>query len=296
MTRNIHPVINIFLGLLRPFIYANFWVAGAVWALTRLTEFQWTQWRQAETLDKYSFFELNPSFAGLNAAGTLIVYGFARLFDSPGEDGLQSKISQWRLAMPKTAQLSMGLGVAYVAVWWALHGSWNLLYLYAGAIAVAALYPLPFILRKSGGGLRSIPGLKLVFVAAVWAYVTAVIPSVSAGTFTIGVFFERFWWTAALILPFDVRDMMVDQGSIRTLPHMIGPRNTVWLANLMLWFSFFIQIRLFQMSLAYTLVLYLLCSFIIVLANPKLGDLYYSLLIEGLPFLLLGLWVLSPYL
>ena len=296
MTRNIHPVINIFLGLLRPFIYANFWVAGAVWALTRLTEFQWTQWRQAETLDKYSFFELNPSFAGLNAAGTLIVYGFARLFDSPGEDGLQSKISQWRLAMPKTAQLSMGLGVAYVAVWWALHGSWNLMYLYAGAIAVAALYPLPFILRKSGGGLRSIPGLKLVFVAAVWAYVTAVIPSVSAGTFTIGVFFERFWWTAALILPFDVRDMMVDQGSIRTLPHMIGPRNTVWLANLMLWFSFFIQIRLFQMSLAYTLVLYLLCSFIIVLANPKLGDLYYSLLIEGLPFLLLGLWVLSPYL
>ena len=296
MTRNIHPVINIFLGLLRPFIYANFWVAGAVWALTRLTEFQWTQWRQAETLDKYSFFELNPSFAGLNAAGTLIVYGFARLFDSPGEDGLQSKISQWRLAMPKTAQLSMGLGVAYVAVWWALHGSWNLMYLYAGAIAVAALYPLPFIFRKSGGGLRSIPGLKLVFVAAVWAYVTAVIPSVSAGTFTIGVFFERFWWTAALILPFDVRDMMVDQGSIRTLPHMIGPRNTVWLANLMLWFSFFIQIRLFQMSLAYTLVLYLLCSFIIVLANPKLGDLYYSLLIEGLPFLLLGLWVLSPYL
>ena len=198
MTRNIHPVINIFLGLLRPFIYANFWVAGAVWALTRLTEFQWTQWWQAGTLDEFGYFVPNPSFAGLNAAGTLIVYGFARLFDSPGEDGLQSKMSQWRSAMPKTAQLSMGLGIAYVAVWWTLNGSWNLLYLYAGAIAVAALYPLPFILRKSGGGLRSIPGLKLVVVAAVWAYVTAVIPSLHAGTFTIGAFFERFWCTAAL--------------------------------------------------------------------------------------------------
>ena len=247
-------------------------------------------------MDDYGYFVLNPSFAGLNAAGTLIVYGFARLFESQGDEGLQSKISQWRSAMPKTAQLSMGLGIAYVAVWWTLHGSWNLFYLYAGAIAVAALYPLPFILRKSGGGLRSIPGLKLVVVAAVWAYVTAVIPSVHAGTFTIGVFFERFWWTAALTLPFDVRDMMVDQGSIRTLPHMIGPRNTVWLANLMLWFSFFIQVQLFQIPLAYTLGLYLLCSIIIVLANPKLGDLYYSLVIEGLPFLLLGLWVLSPYL
>jgi len=284
------------LGLLRPFIYANFWVAGAVWALTRLSEFQLTNWWEAGAMDEYGYFVLNPSFAGVNAAGTLIVYGFARLFESPGDEGLQSKISQWRSAMPKTAQLSMGLGVSYVAIWWALYGSWNLLFLYAGAIAVAALYPLPFILRKSGGGLRSIPGLKLVVIAAVWAYVTAVIPSVQAGTFTIGVFFERFLWTAALTLPFDVRDMMVDQGSIRTLPHMVGPRNTVWLANLMLWFSFYLQIQLFEMPLVYTFGLYLLCSIIIVLANPKLGDLYYSLLIEGLPFLLLGLCVLSPYL
>ena len=247
MTLNIHPVINIFLGLLRPFIYANFWVAGAVWALTRLSEFQLTNWWEAGAMDDYSYFVLNPSFAGVNAAGTLIVYGFARLFESPGDEGLQSRISQWRSAMPKTAQLSMGLGVSYVAIWWALYGSWNLLFLYAGAIAVAALYPLPFILRKSGGGLRSIPGLKLVVIAAVWAYVTAVIPSVHEGTFTIGVFFERFWWTAALTLPFDVRDMMVDQGSIRTLPHMVGSRNTVWLANLMLWFSFYLQIQLFEM-------------------------------------------------
>jgi len=77
---------------------------------------------------------------------------------------------------------------------------------------------------------------------------------------------------------------------------MVGPRNTVWLANLMLWFSFYIQVQLFQMPLAYTFGLYLLCSIIIVLANPKLGDLYYSLLIEGLPFLLFGLVLLLPYL
>jgi len=293
MSLNIHPVINIFLGLLRPFIYTNFWVAGAVWALTRLTEFQLSNWWEASSVyDEYGYVVLNPSYAGLNAAGTLIVYGFARLFESPDEDGFRSKISQWRSAMPKTAQLSMGLGAAYVAIWWSLYGSWDLLFLYAGAIAVAALYPLPFILRKSGGGLRSIPGLKLVIIAAVWAYVTAVIPSINAGTFSFGVFMERFWWTAALTLPFDIRDMMVDEGSIRTLPHMVGLRNAVWLANLMLWLSFFGQIQLYQMPFTHTFGLYLLCSLVIVLANPKLGDLYYSLLIEGLPFLLLGLWIL----
>ncbi len=133
------------------------------------------QWWEVGTFNEVRLFLLNPSFAGLNAAGTLIVYGFARLFESPGDEGLQSKISQWRSAMPKTAQLSMGLGVAYVAIWWALYGSWNLLFLYA----VPSQWPhctLPFILRKSGGGLRSIPGLKLVVIAAVWAYVTASYP------------------------------------------------------------------------------------------------------------------------
>lgn len=296
MTRNIHAVINIFLSLLRPFVYANFWVAGAVWALTRLSEFQLTNWWESGTFDENGYFMLNPSFAGLNAAGTLIVYGFARLFESQGDEGLQSKISQWRSAMPKTAQLSMGLGASYVAIWWALHGSWNLLLLYAGAIAVAALYPLPYILKKSGGGLRSIPGLKLVVIAAVWSYVTAVIPSVHSGTFSIGVFFERFCWTAALTLPFDIRDMIVDKGSIRTLPHIVGVNRSVWMANLMLWTSFLLQVQLYQMPHYYTFGLYFLCSIVIVLANPKRGDFYYSLLIEGLPFLLLGLWVLSPYL
>ena len=60
--------------------------------------------------------------------------------------------------------------------------------------------------------------------------------------------------------------------------------------------SFLLQVQLFQMPLYYTFGLYFLCSIVIVLANPKRGDFYYSLLIEGLPFLLLGLWVLSPYL
>jgi hypothetical protein len=46
------------------------------------------------------------------------------------------------------------------------------------------------------------------------------------------------------------------------------------------------------MPLEVTFGFYVLFSTILLLTNTKFGDLYYSLLIEGLPFLLLGAWVL----
>lgn len=280
MTRNINPVINTFNGLIRPFVYANFWVAGAVWALTRLTEFQTTNWWEPGSL------------ANFNAAATLVFYGFARLFETASPTGLQSKISAWRTAMPRTSQLSMALGVAFMLVYWLYFGSWKLFLFYAGGLGIAALYPLPFILSRKGGGLRAIPGLKLILIAGIWAYVTAGIPGLMAGTFSMDAVLERFFWTAALTLPFDVRDMQVDSGSIKTIPHYIGARNTVTLANFFLWMSFFFQVYFLEMPLVPTFGVYLLFSTILLQTNTKFGDLYYSFLIEGLPFLLLGAWYL----
>jgi len=282
MTRNFNPVINTFNGILRPFVYANFWVAGAVWALTRLTEFQTTNWWEPES----------GSLASFNAAATLVFYGFARLFESPSPEGLQSKISKWREAMPRTSQLSMALGVAFMFVYWLFFGSWKLAGLYAAGLLIAALYPLPFILSRKGGGLRSIPGLKLFLIAGIWAYVTAGIPGIMAGNFSFEAVLERFFWTAALTLPFDVRDMQVDAGSIKTIPHYIGQRTTLTMANFFLWLSFFFQVYYLEMPLATMFGLYVLFSTILLMTNTKFGDLYYSFLIEGLPFLLLGAWYL----
>ena len=62
MRRSFNRFINNFVGFLRLFVYANFWVAGAVYALTRVTEI---------LIDAH-----HHSLAVLNAAGTLVVYGF----------------------------------------------------------------------------------------------------------------------------------------------------------------------------------------------------------------------------
>jgi hypothetical protein len=281
---NINPVINNLHAFLRVWLYGNYWVAGAVWALTRLTEYQ----IGAE----------GPSLAVFNAAGTLVFYGFARFFEGPpGEEG-QSKITQWQSNMPNVTKLSMFMGVSLMAFESIRIFDLQILGYYFLGGAVAVLYPIPFLLRKRGGGLRSLPGLKLFLIASVWSYISAVLPALWHGTETslTPLFLERFFWTAALTIPFDVRDMEVDANSLRTLPHLLGPRNSVWVANALLWFSFFLQVTFFEFPFAPVFGLYLFFSVIIIVANPKLGDYYYSFLIEGLPFLLLGLWLLLPYL
>ena len=282
MERSLNTIINTFLGLLRLVVYANFWVAGAVWALTKFTE--------------YLIEGQGHSLALLNASGTLVVYGFARLFEGPSDTDLSSKISQWRAQMPRISWLSIIAGIAISIIELIHLNSWELLFHYALGGAVAFLYPLPFILKHKGGGLRSIPGLKLLLIAGLWAYITAFIPAVWNGVNGWFPFLERILWTAALTIPFDVRDSSIDSKSIKTLPHLLGARNSIFIAHAFLWLSFATLVLYFGLPLPATFLLFCFFATVIIIAKHRFGDLYYSFFIEGLPWLLLGLVALLPYL
>lgn len=283
MRRTYHPFINTLLGLVRPIVYSNLWVASAVWALTKASEWM---------LDSTA-----PSVALLNAGGTLVVYGFARFFEGPTDGDASSSITSWRMAMPRTTKLSLLLGV--VAIIFALYDlGWlpSLYAHYALAAGLSALYPVPFILSRKGGGLRSIPGLKLLIIAVVWAYVVGGIPALMAGEDFWPIFIERLFWTIALTLPFDIRDVELDARSLRTLPQLVGPRNAAYLSNAAIWISYAMAVMIFGLPMYLTFALYLFFATVLLLARPQFGDLYYSLLIEGFPWLLLGFLWLLPYL
>ena len=282
MERSFNPFINTALGVVRLLVYANFWVAGAVFALTLATE---------KILNSST-----PSVALLNAAGTLVIYGFARFFEGPSEADSSSKITAWRKRMPKISWMSMVLGAGLSLVEITRLFSIELVGLYVFAAGIAVLYPLPFLLRKRGGGLRSVPGLKLFLIAFTWAFTTAFIPAYLDGQSPILPFLERFLWTAALTIPFDVRDSSIDSNSIKTLPHLVGPRNSIFIAHALLWLSFLVLTTGLALAAFPTFITFVFFATIIIVANPNLGDLYYSLLIEGLPWILLGLVWRMPYL
>ncbi|NDD36473.1 MAG: hypothetical protein EBZ26_09270, partial [Flavobacteriia bacterium] len=60
--------------------------------------------------------------------------------------------------------------------------------------------------------------------------------------------------------------------------------------------SFAVLILTFGLPLLPTFLLYTFFAVAISVARAELGDLYYSFLLEGLPWLLLGLVLLLPYL
>lgn len=282
MERSFNGFINNFAGFLRVFVYANFWVAGAVYALTRITEI---------LIDAH-----HESLAILNAAGTLVIYGFARYFEGPSESQSTSKITAWRKSMPNLTKLSIVGGAAFAAIELGRIGSFELFLHYLIGAAVALLYPLPWIMKNKGGGLRSVPGLKLFVIAFVWAFTTGFLPAIWNGHNGWWWLLERFLWTMALTIPFDVRDVKLDAQSIKTLPHIIGPRNSIYLAHACIWMSYALMVLVFGLPLISTFLLYLLFAVVIIVARAELGDLYYSFFIEGLPWFLLGLVLLLPYL
>lgn len=282
MERSFNGFINNFIGFIRVLVYANFWVAGAVYALTRITEI---------IIDAHQ-----ESLAVLNAAGTLVIYGFARYFEGPSEGNYTSKITAWRKNMPNLTKLSIAGGAAFAVIELVRIGSMGLFLHYMIGAAIALLYPLPWIMKNKGGGLRSVPGLKLFIISFVWAFTTGFLPAIWNGHSGWWWLLERFLWTIALTIPFDVRDVKLDGKSIKTLPHVIGPRNSIYLAHACIWMSFALMILAFGLPLLSTFLLYLLFAVIIIVAREELGDLYYSFFIEGLPWLLLGLVLLLPYL
>ena len=77
-----------------------------------------------------------------------------------------------------------------------------------------ALLPLKDHENK-GGGLRSVPGLKLFVISFVWAFTTGFLPAIWNGEPGTWWLIERFFWTMALTIPFDVRDVKLMRKALR---------------------------------------------------------------------------------
>ncbi len=108
----------------------------------------------------------------------------------------------------------------------------------APAFLLAFLYPIgfnhPF---KSFSSLRNAPGLKLFLISASWAYISFLMPLLVFQEFNpiaIGEFVFRSAIVAALVIPFDIRDIPLDGEEMQTLPQKIGEKYSIWVACILM--------------------------------------------------------------
>lgn len=177
--------------------------------------------------------------AGLVFCCTLVIYNLDRLVEPhPGDSDHERWVERHRGLLWGFTLLA-AVGVAALSTQLSRQALWSLPI--AGAVAVG--YCLPVVrYRGRWRRLKSLPGAKLVLIAAVWTYATAGLPMLQADTApglgAVMILLARFCFIAAVALPFDLPDMQRDRSSgILTIPNWLGVSATRYVALLLVGLS-----------------------------------------------------------
>lgn len=167
------------------------------------------------------------------------------------------------------------------------------------AAALSLLYIVPFGRGSSSTkitrNLRERSGFKLWIIAFTWAIATTIIPNFwileKAEIVLIWVFLERFFFIAGITIPFDIRDVYLDQSDMKTYPQKVGEGKSKALAIILILLSIsftalifsddFGRISLSPIGLAYG-ISYGISILLILKANTHRPKWYFSLFMDGL--------------
>lgn len=162
---------------------------------------------------------------------------------------------------------------------------------------LSLFYALPVF--GSGKGLRDLPYIKVFLIALSWAYLTVPVAAlqldVPLGRSEFGLFLERCLFVLAITLPFDIRDLEIDDPEERSLPQVFGVRVSKGIAILALALvAVLVLLRYAYGSLSPPLLggyilTFLVAGGLIAGSHPQRPSLYYEGLLDGtMPLLYLA--------
>jgi hypothetical protein len=159
-------------------------------------------------------------------------------------------------------------------------------------------------------GLRRLPLLKALLIAAAWALVTVGLPlalnDADRSADRAGwLFAMQSAFFLALAITFDLRDRAIDPQGLRTIPQVAGPRVAKALAIALLLYPLSVFLLMAGLSyaadepaippsLAWEDLLaaagFLVTAMVVVRSGPGRGPLYHDLLVDGMLVLVPLLW------
>jgi hypothetical protein len=170
-----------------------------------------------------------------------------------------------------------------------LQFSWRDLAFMAPFFLLTLFYAFPFKGRIRG--LRNLPGVKLFLISAVWAGVTVLFPvwanNLSFDSQVWTLFWQRFLLIFAITIPFDIRDLQLDNPDLSTLPQSLGVGRSKFIAVLAL-IAFFLLFYLNDFSRndrAIGFSIALISAVLILRSEVHQNRFYSSFWVEGIPIL-----------
>jgi 4-hydroxybenzoate polyprenyltransferase len=161
-------------------------------------------------------------------------------------------------------------------------------------------YCFPF--NSLNKNLRKTPGLKIFIVATVWSFLIVVFPIINF-TDKLDVSFLIYFtqvliFVIATIFPFEIRDLNSDCKQLRTIPQIIGVKNTKVLGFCLLLIFLILDciqyVILNFISFKSILINAAVClmTFTLILKSKENQSIYYSSFwVESLPILWLLLYI-----
>ncbi len=232
---------------------------------------------------------------GLLFCSTLALYNFSILQSKPEkpENSRFQRVrwifSHYRLMIT----LTFISAIAIIPLSFFLNTSSKLLLIGLGLISIAYNLPI-FSINDKRFSLRNIPGVKLFIIAMVWAASCVLLPIFAieennsvAITLneTILLFSKRFFFIAAITVPFDIRDIFQDKSNeLKTIPVIFGEKNSLLICQvllatyLLLLFSFTERIDGNFFALSLTIFL---SGWLIFKSKWKKNEYYYFLFLDG---------------
>lgn len=168
---------------------------------------------------------------------------------------------------------------------------------------ITFLYAIPFLPKHlfldQQQNLRSISGLKIYVIAAVWSGVTVLLPLINNDytlNYDVGItFIQRFIFVIALMLPFEIRDMKYDSLKLSTIPQRIGIAKTKIIGALLLVGFFVLEYLKDDININGILVksaITVITLIFVLLAYKNQSKYYSAFWVEGIPVAWLILLIL----
>lgn len=160
---------------------------------------------------------------------------------------------------------------------------------------LSALYALPLL--PSAKNLRNLAGLKIYIVAFVWAGFSVLLPVLDAKMtldwdFAV-TFIQRMLLVLVLILPFEIRDLQWDDKSLRTLPQVLGIKNTTRLGIglvLIFFLMTFLKDEIHQNEIVLRLILSAALIFVLISKRRMQSKYFVMFWVEAIPIFWFGLF------
>lgn len=151
-----------------------------------------------------------------------------------------------------------------------------------GALSFFYVWKLPFLKLN----LRSIPAFKIFVLGFTWVLATQFLPyklfaENHLEVNSVLVLFSSFLFIISISIPFDIRDIEVDEKKLRTIPQIVGINNSKWIGIFLLISSaglLMISIQQFNIGI---LIGTILTAIIIGYSGKYKSDLFYSGLVDG---------------